>query len=55
MFDLSDKVGLGVETGLRWQAKPTALNGLAGTGLENINDTGSRWSLPVLVNLRFGF
>jgi hypothetical protein len=31
------------------------IEGLAGTGLEPINDTGSRWSVPVLATLTFRF
>lgn len=55
VVDLSERVGLGFETGLRWHSKPSRRNGLAGTGLESINDTGSRLSLPVSVNVRFSF
>jgi hypothetical protein len=53
--DLSDTIAIGAEIGLRYQPKPDAAPILPGTGLENINDTGSRWSLPVsaLLILRF--
>jgi hypothetical protein len=33
----------------------SSTEGLAGTGLESINDTGSRWSMPVVATLRFRF
>ena len=54
-YDVGANVALGVEAGLRYQTKPSGLEGLAGTGLEPINDTGSRWSLPVLATLTFRF
>jgi hypothetical protein len=44
-----------VETGPRYQSSPDNLATLSGTGLENINETGERWSMPVLftASLRF--
>ena len=48
-------MALGLETGPRYQTGPSDLEGLAGTGLERINDTGSRWSMPVVATLRFRF
>jgi hypothetical protein len=45
----------GIETGFRWQAKPGEIEGFAGTGLENINDAGSRVAFPVLGTLTFYF
>jgi hypothetical protein len=54
-YDLSESVALGIEAGLRYQTGPSDVEGLAGTGLEPINDTGSRWSVPVLATLTFRF
>jgi hypothetical protein len=54
-YDVSPVVALGLEAGIRYQTKPSALRGLAGTGLDNINDTGSRWSVPVLGTVSFRF
>jgi hypothetical protein len=53
--DLSDTIAIGAEIGLRYQPKPGPAPILPGTGLENINDTGSRWSLPVSAVLTFRF
>jgi hypothetical protein len=53
--DLSDAVAIGAEIGLRYQPKPSPASILAGTGLENINDTGSRWSLPISAFLTWRF
>jgi hypothetical protein len=38
---------IGAEIGLRYQPKPGPAEILTGSGLEGINDTGSRWSLPI--------
>jgi hypothetical protein len=53
--DLSDTIAIGAEIGLRFQPKLTAAPILAGTGLEDINDTGSRWSLPLSAFLTWRF
>ena len=54
-YDLNESVALGIEAGLRYQTGPSDVEGLAGTGLELINDTGSRWSVPVLASVTFRF
>jgi hypothetical protein len=53
--DLSDTLAIGAEIGLRYQPKPSPAPILPGTGLEDINDTGSRWSLPVSAFLTVRF
>lgn len=54
-FRMSDSSAFGIESGYRWQAKPGQVEGFAGTGLENINDAGSRSALPILATLTFYF
>ena len=54
-YDVSESVALGIEAGLRYQTGLSDLEGLAGTGLEPINDAGSRWSVPVLATVTFSF
>lgn len=54
-YSLGDNASIGVETGPRYQTKPSRLNGLAGTGLDSINDTGSRWSMPIVGTVTFRF
>jgi hypothetical protein len=54
-YDLGEQFALGLETGPRYQTGPGDLEGLAGTGLEVINDTGSRWSMPIVATLRLRF
>jgi len=54
-YDLSDKTALGVELGLRHQGKPGAEPLFADPRLQGVNDTGSRWSLPIsaFMSVRF--
>ena len=33
----------------------SAVDGLAGTGLENINDNSSRWTVPIVFGVRARF
>jgi hypothetical protein len=54
-FKVAPAVRLGVEAGLRWTGDLSDLEGLAGTGLENLNDSSSRWTLPVMGTLTFRF
>jgi hypothetical protein len=48
-YDVSDTIALGVELGLRYQGKPGAEPLFADPQLRGVNDTGSRWSLPISV------
>jgi hypothetical protein len=48
-YDVSDTISLGVEVGLRYQGKPGAEPLFADPNLRDVNDTGSRWSLPISV------
>jgi hypothetical protein len=48
-YDLSDTISLGVELGLRYQGKPGAEPLFADPKLQEVNNTGSRWSLPISV------
>jgi hypothetical protein len=52
-FDLWKAVFLGVDTGLRYQTKPPAYDGLP--TLERINQSDGRWSAPVVLSLGVKF
>jgi hypothetical protein len=39
----------------RWYGDLTPVDGLAGTGLESINDESRRWSMPLTVGAVFRF
>ena len=55
LFAVSRRVSLGVETGVRDHTDLTDIDGLAGHGLDNLNDAGNRWSVPISAVVRFGF
>jgi hypothetical protein len=55
LFAVAPRLGLGIETGVRYHTDLEQIEGLAGTGLENLNDAGSRWSVPIAGVIRFGF
>jgi hypothetical protein len=54
-FGIGPRLRLGVETGLRYTGSIADLDGLAGTGLDNLNDSSSRWTVPVLGTVSFRF
>jgi hypothetical protein len=55
LFAASSRVSFGIEAGIRYHTDLADIDGLAGTGLENLNDAGDRWSVPVSGVVRFGF
>jgi hypothetical protein len=55
LFAVSSRLSLGIEAGVRYHTDLSEIEGLAGTGLENLNDAGSRWSVPISGVVRFGF
>jgi hypothetical protein len=54
-YQVARHIYLGASVGLRYQGGPKGLEGLAGTGLEDLNDVGSRFYAPLAVSavLRF--
>jgi hypothetical protein len=55
LFAVSPRLSLGIEGGIRYHTDLSGIEGLAGTGLENLNDAGDRWSVPISGVIRFGF
>lgn len=55
LWQISDRLGLYGQFGVRWLSGMSAVDGLAGTGLEKINDSSSRWTMPLVVGLRARF
>ena len=53
--DLSDVIAIGAEIGLRYQPKFKPAPILPGSGLEDVNDTGSRFTLPLNAFLTWRF
>ena len=52
---LSDRFAIQGGVEFRWQGDTQDLDGLAGTGLESINDESRRWSMPITggITVRF--
>jgi len=55
LFEASERVGVFGQMGLRYVTGMSDVDGLAGTGLEEINDSSARWTLPFLVGVRARF
>ena len=52
---VAEKVGVYGQIGLRYVTGMSAVDGLAGTGLETINDKSARWTVPFIGGLRVQF
>lgn len=54
-INLSDRFAVQGGVEFRWQGDAADLDGLAGTGLESINDESRRWSMPITggITVRF--
>jgi hypothetical protein len=55
LVQVSQKVGVYGQLGLRYVTGMSEVDGLAGTGLETINDNSARWSLPFVAGVRIRF
>jgi hypothetical protein len=55
LYQASSKFGVFAQLGLRWVSGLSEVDDLANTGLGNINDRSSRWTLPFLVGARYSF
>ena len=55
LWQVSPRVGVYGQLGLRWMSGMSAVDGLAGTGLETINDNSSRWTMPIVFGVRARF
>lgn len=54
-FDLSERLAIQGGVDFRWHGDAEDSDGLAGTGLEEINDQTRRWSLPLTAGLTVRF
>ena len=55
LFKVAEKVGVYGQIGLRYVTGMSAVDGLAGTGLETINDKSARWTVPFIAGVRVRF
>lgn len=55
LVETNSRMGLFVQMGLRWVSGMADVDDLAGTGLDEINDKSSRWTIPFVVGARVRF
>jgi opacity protein-like surface antigen len=55
LFEFTNQIGAFGQLGVRYVTGMSEVDGLAGTGLETINDNSARWTLPFLVGIRVRF
>jgi Outer membrane protein beta-barrel domain len=55
LYALTDRLDVKGEIGLRHIGGLSAADGLAGTGLETINDNSGRWTVPLTFGARYRF
>lgn len=55
LFQVAEQYGLTAQLGLRYVTGLSAVDNLAGTGLQTINDNSARWTVPFVLGLRARF
>jgi hypothetical protein len=55
LVQLADKIGAYGQLGLRYVSGMSSVDGLEGTGLETINDSSARWTVPFIAGVRLQF
>jgi hypothetical protein len=55
LYGITDQVDVNASLGLRYVSGLSEIDGLQGTGLEDINDDSGRWTLPLMFGVRFRF
>ena len=55
LFQLTEKVGVYGQLGLRYVTGMSEVDSLEGTGLQTINDKSARWTVPVIAGVRVRF
>ena len=55
LWQASERAGIFAQLGLRYMTGMSEVDGLEGTGLEEINDKSGRWTLPVQFGVRIRF
>ena len=55
VLQMSSRVGVFGQAGVRWVSGMAAVDGQEGTGLETMNDRSGRWTFPFLTRIRVRF
>jgi len=55
IFKQNDHLGLFLQLGRRWVSGLAEVDDLVGTGLDTMNDKSSRWTVPFVAGVKYGF
>ena len=55
LYGLNDQIDVNGQVGFRYNSGLSQIDGLVGTGLEDINDKSARWTMPISIGIRFNF
>jgi hypothetical protein len=55
LYTLNERFDLNGQLGFRYNSGLSAIDAFEGTGLEEVNDKSSRWTMPITVGLRVKF
>ena len=55
LYSLNDRFDVNGQIGFRYNSGLSAIDALQGTGLEDVNDRSSRWTMPITFGLRVKF
>jgi hypothetical protein len=55
LYQLNERFDLNGQLGFRYNSGLSAIDALAGTGLENVNEKSSRWTMPLTFGVRVKF
>ena len=55
LYQMGGRLGFYGQLGLRWMSGMSEVDNLIGTGLDDINNKSSRWTLPFLTGVRVRF
>ena len=55
LYALTERLDLNGQVGFRYNSGLSKVDAFQGTGLEDINDKSSRWTMPISVGLRYNF
>jgi hypothetical protein len=55
LYAVNERFDVSAQLGFRYNSGLSAIDALKGTGLENVNDKSSRWTMPIMFGLRVKF
>lgn len=55
LYAVNDRFDVNGQLGFRYNSGLSAIDALVGTGLEDVNDKSSRWSMPITFGIRVKF